>query len=252
MISSQNKFKVVLSGVNINEAGQLKVFKEMINAFLKKDVHLICIVNNILLFKSYDNQKLEFIEFPEIKKSWFSRLKFEFFDVKKISIDIDADIWINMQDISANTICKNSFVYCHNPSMFAKKVFISALRLEVFLWNYLYKYLYQINISSNNAVIVQQEWIAKEFKSHFNIKNIIVARPKNSTKFFADDSNIKKLNFIYPSLPRVFKNFELILNAINYFNDNYPHYKNKISCTLTFDQFSNKFSKYLFNKYSHL
>ena len=45
---------------------------------------------------------------------------------------------------------------------------------------------------------------------------------------------------------------KLILNAINYFNDNYPHYKNKISCTLTFDQFSNKFSKYLFNKYSHL
>ena len=253
MISSQNKFKVVLSGVNINEAGHLKVFKEMINAFLKKDVHLICIVNDILLFKSYDNQKLEFIEFPEIKKSWFSRLKFEFFDVKKISIDIDADIWINMQDISANTVCKNSFVYCHNPSMFAKKSFSYLLYdWKFFLWNYLYKYLYQINISSNNAVIVQQEWIAKEFKSHFNIKNIIVARPKNSTKFFADDSNIKKLNFIYPSLPRVFKNFELILNAINYFNDNYPHYKNKISCTLTFDQFSNKFSKYLFNKYSHL
>ena len=253
MINNQKKTKVVLSGVNINEAGQLKVFIQMIQAFLLKDVELICLVNSSDLFDLPKKEKIKFIEFPDIKQSWLSRIKFEYFHLSKIAKEIDADVWINMQDTSAFTNCKNSFVYCHNPSMFAEKRFWYLFYdWKFFIWNYLYKYLYAINISSNKAVIVQQEWIAKEFKSHFNIKNIIVARPKTSARYFAKDSDIKNLNFIYPSLPRVFKNFELILNAIDYFNDNYPHYQNRISCTLTLDESSNRFAKYLVKNYGHI
>jgi glycosyltransferase involved in cell wall biosynthesis len=159
-----------------------------------------------------------------------------------------------MQDTSANTVCKNKFVYCHNPSPFSKKIFWYLFYdWKFFIWTLLYKYLYAINISSNNAVIVQQEWIAKEFERKFGIKNIIIARPKkSSSQFYAKDDHIKELNFIYPSLARVFKNFELVLNSIDYFNNTYPNHINKISCTLTIDKSSNKFGKYLVNKFGHL
>ena len=79
-----------------------------------------------------------------------------------------------------------------------------------------YNFLYKINIKKNSYVIVQQEWLRREFKKRFKINNIIVAHPQDDSKILFNTSIRKesnphdKIKFIYASYPRTFKNFEII------------------------------------------
>ena len=73
---NNKKLKIVLSGVNIIDAGQLQIFRYLLNAFLKRNVEIICLVNSKSLFDEKLNDQVTFIEYPQIKKSWIKRIIF--------------------------------------------------------------------------------------------------------------------------------------------------------------------------------
>ncbi len=250
---NNKKLKIVLSGVNIIDAGQLQIFRYLLNAFLKRNVEIICLVNSKSLFDEKLNDQVTFIEYPQIKESWIKRIIFEYFSLLRISKKIDSDIWINMQDTSARVYSYNSFVYCHNPSMFGeKKLWHLFYDWKFFIWTYLYKYLFRINIKSNRGVIVQQEWIAEEFKKLYKIDNTIVAKPIEDLPSKANNDFLEKLVFVYPSISRLHKNFEVILKALEYIDNNYPSYNDKIFCSFTFNKNENRWSRYLYKNYKKL
>jgi len=108
-----------------------------------------------------------------------------------------------------------------------------------------------MNIKKNNYVIVQQDWIRKEFKKAFGIKNIIVAHPEVNLEALKIDKNIEieKNSFVYPSFPRVFKNFEVICKAAEILeNKNIKNFK----VYLTIDGSENVYSKEIVEKYNEL
>lgn len=86
---------------------------------------------------------------------------------------------------------------------------------KYFLFSKFYKYLYGINIKKNTSVIVQQNWMAKEFKKMYNIGNIIVAKPSFHLETIVKKSKPKnkEYKFLYPSFARPYKNFELACEA---------------------------------------
>jgi len=94
-------------------------------------------------------------------------------------------------------------------------------------FNVFYKYLYQINTKKNDFIVVQQNWIRKEFRKKFNaVSEIIVANPEISPSTIATTSyaNEDKKRFFYPTFPRVFKNIECACEAakiLNKKNDNF-------------------------------
>ena len=250
--------KIVITGVNLVEGGPLKVFKDVIRAFAESgDIDIICLVHKKSLFFDLHFPEVQFWEYPEIKSSWLKRIRFEYFSSLALSRKIMPDIWLSMHDMSSRVDVPLQFVYCHNPSPFYKST-IKELRYDfkLFLFSFFYQWLYKLNIKSNRAVIVQQQWVGEFLVNNLGAKNYIVSRPITS---FCNNQLVKsqflcesKLKFFYPALARTFKNFELILEAVNYLRQHHPIIYNKLEVNLTIDSQTTRYAASLVTKYEYL
>lgn len=246
--------KVVISGINIIEGGALSVYKDCLKYMneIINNYKVIALVHNKNLFSNLNlSKEIEFIEFENSKRSWFKRCYYEYFYFKKFSKKLRPYLWLSLHDITPNVETEKLVVYCHNPTPFYNMKFRDIkYDKKVFLFSKFYKYLYKINIRKNNYVIVQQNWIKKEFKKMYGIKNIVVAPPENNYSVkFEEKKEIENNSFFYPSFPRVFKNFEIICQAVELLEkENINNFK----VYLTIDGSENLYSKEIIEKYKNL
>jgi len=250
-LDTSKKKTIVVSGINMTNSGLRSIFSDCL-VFLSryaegKNIEIIALVHSKALF---DVQNVRFIEFPSAKKSWFIRLYYEFFYFKSLSRKLNPDVWFSLHDISPRVVAKKKFVYCHNPTPFftpTKSDWKFGFKISVF--SLFYKYLYQLNIKSNSAVIVQQHWIKKAFEEMYKIENVKVAHPEPYFRPIAKQIilDATKKHFFYPSFPRMFKNFELIGDAIALLPE---AIRSKIQVHFTLDDSYNSYSKYIVDTYS--
>ena len=250
-----NKKTIVLSGINLIEGGPLTIYEDCLRCVEKyflENYEIVALVHNRELFSEFDS-KIKFIEFMDSKKSYLKRFYYEYFYFKRLSKKLKPYLWFSLHDMTPNVVTDKRAVYCHNPIIFydvKRKDVINEFKM--FMFSKFYKYIYKINIKKNNFVVVQQDWIRKRFKKIFKIKNVVVAHPN----VVIDDSNnnykntkIVKNSFLYPSFPRIFKNFEVICKAVEILeNKNIENFK----VYLTIDGSENIYSKEIVEKYGRL
>ena len=250
-----NKKTIVLSGINLIEGGPLTIYEDCLRCVEKyflENYEIVALVHNRELFSEFDS-KIKFIEFMDSKKSYLKRFYYEYFYFKRLSKKLKPYLWFSLHDMTPNVVTDKRAVYCHNPIIFydvKRKDVINEFKM--FMFSRFYKYIYKINIKKNNFVVVQQDWIRKRFKKIFKIKNVVVAHPN----VVIDDSNnnykntkIVKNSFLYPSFPRIFKNFEVICKAVEILeNKNIENFK----VYLTIDGSENIYSKKIVEKYGRL
>lgn len=241
---------VVVSAVNFTTGGPFTILKKFLAATNNKEnVSFIALVHSAKELKgSYPWVK--FIEFPEVKGSWLKRLHFEYVVCKKLSKELNATHWICLHDITANVVTKKRYVYCHNPAPFYKGILFREILMEpsFFLFKMLYGLIYKINIKKNTAVFVQQFWMKEKFIKKYSINNIIVSRPEiklsDKSQLTDDDSQFKnnpsELTIFYPAVPRVFKNYELIISAARKLKE-----QSNIKFLLTISGTENAYAKYI-------
>lgn len=246
---------VVLSGVNLTEGGPLSILQDSANAFVLhflSHYRLILLVNNKnLLGENIKDYEVEILEYAYPKKSWFLRIWFEYVHSYFISKKIRPYLWFSLNDVTPNVHCANKIVYCQNPAPFYKLSFREAMiEKSLIFFNLFYGLFYRINIHSNKFVVVQQQWLKKEFEHRYKAKNIIVSYPDAEAHLSAikEETLLKKFSFFYPSLPRVFKNFEILLAASEILER--KHYDFEV--ILTFDGSENKYASQIIKKYGHL
>jgi glycosyltransferase involved in cell wall biosynthesis len=246
---------VVFSGVNLIEGGPLSIFKDAINAFLTKKIEhysLTVIVHNKELFKEFDYRGINFIERQTIKNSYLRRFWFEYVECYFLSKKLAPYLWFALHDITPKVKSVKQAVYCHNPGPFYKASLKEAKADRTFFFFTLfYKFIYKINIKSNNFVVVQQDWIRKYFIKKFNVKNVIVAHPNIPSEAALTTEkppHRKNFTFFYPAFPRVFKNFETLLKAANLLSAS----RSDFNVILTIDGTENGYSHELVKKYSNL
>ena len=256
-------FTVVISAINLREGGALSILHDLINELMylrkrsERKIKVILLCSSKSLFK-LDVSDITVIEYPLSKKSYIIRLYYEYIGFYVMSKKINADVWLSLHDITPNVKARNQYVYCHNPSPFYK---LSIRQLyfnwKEFLFALLYKYVYKILIHRNKAIIVQQNWIAEEFSKLFKLplSKLIVSKPNieinenNNTVPTDTEVYSKTTRFIYPSLPRSFKNFELLLSAVEYIN----HSSNiDFQVDITLNGRENRYSRYLYSKFGHV
>ena len=250
------KYKLVISATNITEGGPLRILKDAVlsaKKALSNKWEIIVLVNNNNLLNE-DNIKL--IEFSKSKTPWISRIYQEFFLFNTFSKKNEIDIWLSLQDISPIVKAKRQVVYFHSPIIFYRFKFIECfLETKNLIRKYLNKHLYRFNIHSNYAVVVQQEWVRSEVINFSKHKNVIVAHPiindftkkDNFNKIVVKKNEFK--TFIYPTLPRVHKNIEIICKAVEILEKKSI---NNFEVKITIDGKENKYAKYIFKKYNHL
>ena len=246
------KKTVVISGINIVDGGAMSVFTDLLDAINNskfiQEYKFVILVSRKKLFNKYSNN-FEIIEFPKSKKHWLNRIYYEYFYFNKLSKQLKPYVWLSMHDMTPNVKADKRYVYCHNPSPFYKmKLREAKYGWKYYLFSKFYKYLYKINIRKNTAVIVQQSWMAREFKKLYKIPNIIVAKPSILISKIKDNLNKnEKIRFVYPSFPRPFKNFEVLCKAIKRLNN--AGYIDDFEVLFTLDGTENRYSQMLLKKY---
>jgi len=217
MPDKKEKKKIVVSGVNLTEGGPLSILKECLDYLavnLAVEYEIIALVNNERIF-NYPN--IKFYAFPLSKKSWFIRIYYEYIFFFWFSKKTKPYLWLSLHDITPNVVADIRAVYCHNPSPFPpltlKDILLGGYKFVLF--KLFYRYLYAVNIKKNNFVILQQDSLKDKFIQLTGTSNIIIAHPsihlRNQGKPAVETENSSV--FFYPSLPRVFKNFEVIGRA---------------------------------------
>lgn len=209
--------RLVVSAVNFSEGGPLTVLIECLDAaaeFLDEEWEIIALVHDVVLIK---NPRVRSIAFPESKHSWGKRLLLEWYRFQVLSKQLQPDLWLSLHDITPRVHARRQVVYCHNPAPFYHVTWHEVLLEPKFLlFNWFYKYIYQINIKCNYAVVVQQQWLRSEFYRLYRHPNIVVAHPaqQKSLNLSQTVSSSGKTIFLYPALPRVFKNIEVLCQAV--------------------------------------
>ena len=244
--------KIVLSGINLYLGGTLSIFLDMIQSLIEigycREYEVICFVHKKEIFKKYESS-VTLIELPSSRRSYVKRIYYENIYFRRFSEEHEIFLWISVHDITPNVKAEKLFTYCHNPSIFQKigiRDIIYDKKLIIF--KILYKYIYQFNIRKNTYVIVQQEWIRDRFKSIYKIDNILVAHPICRTIEFTDQSYMNdKFYFIFPSVPRQFKNFEVVCQAVELLE---KENINEFALILTIDGSENKYSRSIFKRYN--
>jgi glycosyltransferase involved in cell wall biosynthesis len=243
--------RVVVSGVNLKEGGILSVLQDVLAGLhrLGSNVSVTALVYSKESVREFEGE-FKIIEYPKIKSSWFRRLYFEYVQCYFISKRLRPQIWLSLHDMTPNVVCKNQFVYCHNPSPFYK------LRPHELLYDitftmfcFFYKYLYRINIKSNRYVIVQQSWIRDEFKKMFGVESIVAypAFRHEKQSVHPAEAGQRVFTFFYPSFPRIFKNFEVLLQAVTLLERKRSDFR----VVLTITGYENRYVKKVLNDYGH-
>lgn len=210
---------IVISAVNITEGGTLTILRDCVATAQKSLVgwRIIVMVHDFPLITT---PNIEVRVFPKIKESWLKRIWLEWVGFKKISQDLEPDIWLSLHDITPRVIATRQIVYCHNPAIFYKISLREAfLEPKLLLFKIFYGFIYGTFIRKNSYVIVQQQWIRNEFKKRFGNIPIIVAHPFiEKPRVHGELRRSENLIFFYPALPRVFKNIEILGEATKILN----------------------------------
>lgn len=253
---------LVVSAVNLTEGGPLTILIESLDAAaatLGPEWRITALVHDHSLVT---NNRVKTVAFPNAKKRWANRIWTEWFGLRRLSRELNPDLWLSLHDMTPVVTAKRQAVYCHNTSPFYEPSFTEARFDPIFFaFNKLYMRLYAFFIRRNNAVIVQQSWLRDAFRARFGHLNIVVAHPSNTP---AIDSGVgyqtraiplrtptldRPLRLLYPSLPRVFKNFEVLCEAWKLLP---LETARLINLRLTFDGSEGRWARELADRYGDL
>jgi glycosyltransferase involved in cell wall biosynthesis len=216
MLGARLKPRIVVSGVNLIEGGPLSIFKDVLEElahYWSDRYEIVAIVHNKCLF---DIANTTWLEFPLVKSSWLRRLYFEYWQCKAISQRLRPNLWLALHDMTPRVQANVRVVYCHNAAPFYRPEFHEAIKHWRFaLFTAFYGLLYRVNLQRNDFVIVQQQWIRKEFQQRYRADTVIVAHPSipNPSLPLVPKVSQQTYRLFYPAFPRSFKNFRLLLDA---------------------------------------
>lgn len=250
-----DKKKIIVSGINMTEGGILSILKDLLiylDNYNQDYYEVIALVNKKERFEGL-TKNIKYKEYPLSKKSWLIRLFYEYIYFYFYSKNKNIYLWLSMHDITPNVKAKKLITYCHNSTPFYKmKLTDIKFDKKLYLFSKFYKFLYKVNIKKNMYIIVQQQWIKEEFKKMYKIDNILVNNPlvnKNEINYKKIIKKDKKYIFFYPSIPRVFKNFEIVCKVAKNLEE--KKIKN-IKFILTVGEKINKYGDYIYKNYSHI
>ena len=213
--------RVVVSAVNFTVGGPLTVMQDCLAAAaatLPADWEIVALVHDEALVRE---SRVRAIAFPEAKTSWGRRLRLEYHGFHALSRELKPDLWLSLHDISPRVKARRQAVYCHNPAPSYRCSWREGrLERSLLLFSLFYEHLYRFNIHANDLVIVQQEWLRREFQRRFGVDRVVVAHPGVQLNAPAPAERARaprqpgdRLVLFYPALPRVFKNFECLGEA---------------------------------------
>lgn len=249
---------IVISAINIRAGGPLTILNSCLSELVKSDLmHQFKIVALVYKKELCHYEGVNYIEFANSNKR-LQYFYYEYFGIRNKFINNEITLLISLTDKTPNLKAEIKTVYIHNPTPFfevqLKDFFISHPFLA--LYKYFYAKLCAINVHTNKYIIVQQDWLRSAYSNllNFPLSKIIVFPPDKTrnTEFVNDNHKInvhKCQTFMYASLPRSFKNFEIICEAVKIVNNTI---KDDFKVKITLNGTENRYSRYIYRKYKNV
>lgn len=242
---------LVVSGVNLVEGGPLAVLRDCVAAAREAlpGWRIVVLAHDAALIAT---PGVEVLAFPKAKSRWLRRLLLEWHGLGPLSRELRADLWLCMHDMTARVQARRQAVYCHNPAAFAKATWRQAwFDPTLYAFTLLYRFLYGAFIHRNHAVVVQQDWLRERFRQSYGVQRVIVARPQaQAPQAFVKPARAAPGKvFLYPALPRPYKNFEVIGRAVALLERD-PSWQGRVRWTLAGTE--NRYADWLKRRFGHL
>lgn len=235
--------RLVISATNLVEGGGLKVLRDCVDAAVRLGdrMAITVIVHDRRLLARDD---VTIIEMTAAKSSWLRRVYTEYHEFRALSERIRPDVWLSLHDMTPNVVAGRQYVYCHNPAPFYRPSWRQMWHEPSFAaFNLFYGLLYRINIQRNAGVIVQQDWLRKEFIQRYHPAAVITAAPSlevQAEKYAVATRPAQA--FLYPALPRTFKNMEVLCRAVRLLSKD-PAWHGEVR--LTIDGTENRYARWI-------
>lgn len=249
---------ISISAINIFTSGPLTIVRDFLTAIKMSEAYqrgeftLVLFCHSVDLYADLAGDRVLLIEKHLSRKNWLFRVFYEYVWFWAWSHRHDVDMWVSLHDITPNVRTKHRVVYCHNSSPFYDGPSTWREELQFELFRRFYKYLYRINLAKNDFVIVQQQWLRDAFVTQLGCdpSRVIVAAPNPLIDYCpsatSQSPSTASTTFIFPAFPRPFKNFQVLLDAMQQITD----VPAKLLVTISGDE--NKYSQRLFAHYDGL
>lgn len=210
---------IVVSAVGLRQGGTLTILKECLQylstCVREGHVRVIAIVHDRRLAEF---NGIEYIELPDVIKSWTRRLWCEYITMHRISQRLlGIDLWLSLHDTTPRVIAKRQAVYCQTSFPFYKRTWRDFyFNYKIALFSLFTRYAYRINVHRNQYMIVQQSWLREGLSRMLGVgkEKFIVAPPRRmAVKVETESVNLPCFTFLYASAPDCHKNFEVLCQA---------------------------------------
>lgn len=224
----------------------LKQFLEGISVYSNKNIYyyIFCSLDEL---KVYENKNIKIINNVKGKR-WPDRINWDLYGLKNWSKrrNIKANLIISFQNTGSNYYGDVvQLIYLHQSIPFSESINWDFFNKdERFLWfrKNIYKKIIKYSLKNNSYIVVQSEWmknaVIKQF--NWNPKYISVIKPDieniSVEKIPKIDFNDNKFHLFYPANSALYKNHELIVNALKYIKDSKPEIFKKLIIHFTFDK----------------
>lgn len=248
------KKTIVVSAVNLRKGGTLTILRnclEYLSTLAQTGEYRIVALVHKKELAFYPG--IEYIEMPDVIKSWGKRLWCEYVTMHDVSRQLSpVYVWLSLHDTTPNVITERQAVYCQTSFPFLRwKMQDLFFDYKIVLFSLFTRFAYRINIRRNNTLIVQAEWLRKGFARMFDLaeSKFIVAPPENTRQEIAIGAvkgNGCKV-FLFASTPDCHKNFETVCRAAQLLEKEIGTGKFKV--TLTISGTENCYARWLYKRW---
>lgn len=161
--------------------------------------------------ESRDNILVE--NYPDIKKSWFHRYRFDKITAPRIVQKFKPDIVLNLQNICISCKCKQ-ILYMHQPLPFAGYRF-SVKDRKMWIYQNIIGRMIKRSCKRADEIIVQTQWIKNAIVRQCKVPEckISVRPPKIDAASLKTFCATEKNCYFYPASASVYKNHAVIVDA---------------------------------------
>lgn len=239
---------VAIVDVAAESGGALSVLMDFLDYLLSLDDDS----NEYYIFVSkridLKNKRFHAIVKPEIKKTWFSRLKWELIEAKKEFTRLKIDTIVSLQNTGFFFEGFRQLVYFHNVLLLENKGKYSLLKKEerkYALYTRLIAPYTMRSMRKANTIICQTNAVKDMLLTHLPQSDIVVIPPNVHVDECYVNTAVKPIKgFIYPTTAVPFKRIEDIVicvrNHIKWFEEN------NIEVLITISGNENEYAKSIF------
>jgi len=217
---------IVVFDVPASESGALAILNDFFDYVLRVDnsgYHWVFVVSTDSLdqkLAASGNRRVSVVRCPQAKEGWVRRLFFEVFEAPKLVRKYHADRILSLQNLAILRTKIPQIIYLHQSLPYVNQRFSYFRAEERFLAIYadVLRLLIGASLRIARAIIVQTTWFAEAIldKHRIEAKKISIIPPSASFRAPVESKELDRGLFFYPTTPFVYKNIDLIIDAVEH------------------------------------